>query len=90
MSYLNNHKKLHALQVILLFGAISLSLLTFQIVQSIYAQSIKSLNGQAKFDKKVIKVGDSQTISFLVTDATSKLPVSGGHVKAVVTYPGVQ
>lgn len=88
MSYLKHINKLHTLHIALLFGAISLSLLTFQFVQSSYAQSIKSLNVIAKFDKKVIKLGDSQTISFTVVDADTKLPVSGAHIKAVVTYPG--
>ncbi len=88
MSYLKHYNKIHTLQIALIFGAISLSLLTLQIVQSSYAQSIKSLNVQAKFDKKIIKLGDSQTIRLIVVDATSKQPVSGAHVKAVVTYPG--
>lgn len=87
-SHSNNLKKTYTFQIVLLFGAISLSLLTFQMVQSSYAQSIKNFNIKAQLEKKVIKLGDSQTIKITVLDSTSKQPVSGAQVKAVVTYPG--
>ncbi len=88
ISHSHNLKKPNTFQIVLLFGAISLSLLTFQMVQSSYAQSIKSFNIKSQLEKKIIKLGDSQKIKITVLDSTSKQPVSGAQVKAVITYPG--
>ncbi|MDQ6722896.1 MAG: hypothetical protein M3Z01_01340, partial [Thermoproteota archaeon] len=72
------------MQIVLLVGTILLSLFTFQTMQNSYAQTVKTFNIKAQIDKKVITLGDTQTVKVTVLDGISKQPVSGAQVKAVI------
>ncbi len=88
MSKIKTLKRTQTLQIALLVGAITLSLIAMQIVQSTFAQTTKTFNIISQLDKKLIKKGDSETIRIKVLDSTSKQPISGVLVKAVVSSPG--
>ena len=80
MTNINNR---HALQLILLFGVISISFLFIQTVQLGFTQEIKTFKVKAELDDKAIKRGDTQTIDVTVEDEKSdsnlSLELCTGH-----------
>ena len=85
---ITNKNNKQTLQMILLFGTISLSLIFSQSVQPGHSQAIRTFDVEAKLDHSVIERGDTQTIHVSVEDKESDQPIAGAYVEALVTYPG--
>lgn len=76
-----------------LIASISLPFSTILEAQFSYAQTplaLKTLDVKAKFDKKVIKLGDDQKIHVTVEDKQTGHPISGALVKIAVTFSGAK
>ncbi len=79
--------------ITILVASISLPLITILESQFSYAQTplaLKTLDVKAKFDKKVIKLGDSQKVHLSVEDKQTAHPISGALVKVALTYSGAK
>ena len=85
---ITNKNNKQTLQMILLFGTISLSLIFSQSVQPGHSQAIRTFDVEAKLDHSVIERGDTQTIDVTVEDQESDQPIAGAYVEALITYPG--
>jgi hypothetical protein len=99
-SFLTNitskNSKYHFLSLFCITMLITVAILpsiTIHKSSLIYAQTplaLKTFDVKAKLGKKVIQLGDSQTLQIALKDKQNHQPISGAIVRIVVTYAGIK